>query len=362
MKIKKVSIESVSEDPTNARSHSAVNIEAIENSLKEFGQVEPLVVHKSSHHVIGGNARLSIMKRLGWKQIDIVEVDLPPDKTKALGIALNRTGELAEWNKDNLKTILDDLKLKDFDISKLGFKAGDLESLFGTKEIDGKTDPDAVPEVKKATAKAGQLWKLGNHRLMCGDATNEDDVKRLLNGQDFDMIFTDPPYGLGGYGGRNNMPLKGDDQDITPFYSAIPDAKEIYVWGRVYNLVDINFKPRDIIVWRKNNFGLGVGYRGQYEVCFYKGDFKGSDSDVWDINKDVKYKHPTQKPVDLCIRAIRNSDPKTVFDLFLGSGSTMIACEKTDRRCYGLEIDPHYCDVIIKRWEDFTGKKSKLMT
>ena len=126
--------------------------------------------------------------------------------------------------------------------------------------------------------------------------------------------------------------------------------------------MDINFKPRDIIVWRKNNFGLGRGYRGQYEVCFYKGGFKGSDSDVWDISKDTDYKHPTQKPVELCCRAIKNSNPKQVLDLFLGSGSTLIACEKTNRKCYGMELDTHYCDVIVKRWEEYTGKKAERTT
>ena len=155
MKVKKVSIKSVSEDPANARSHSAVNIEAIENSLKEFGQVEPLVVHKSTHHVIGGNARLSIMKKMGWKQIDIVEIDLPPDKTKALGIALNRTGELATWNKDVLKKTLDDLKVNKFDISKLGWKDSDLEGLVRKKKkvsftAEEKTEEKSCPECGRA--------------------------------------------------------------------------------------------------------------------------------------------------------------------------------------------------------------------
>ncbi len=122
--------------------------------------------------------------------------------------------------------------------------------------------------------------------------------------------------------------------------------------------------PRDVIIWKKNNFGMGRGYRGQYELCFYYGNFKGSDSDVWEINKDFNYKHPTQKPIELCVRGIINSSKQNdlVLDLFLGSGSTLIACEKTNRICYGMEIDEHYCDIIIQRYEQFSGNKAKKLT
>ena len=195
---------------------------------------------------------------------------------------------------------------------------------------------------------------------MCGDSTSIDAVNKLLNGTVTDMVYTDPPYGMAYEGGRTDKfdMIKGDDVDPTVFYHAVPDAREVYVWGRVENYEHIKSKPRDVIVWRKNNFGLGRGYRGQYEVCFYWGKFSGSDSDVWDVAKDTKYVHPTQKPVELCTRAIKNSKPKNVLDLFSGSGSTLIGCEKLNVPFYGMEYDPKYVDVIIRRWQEFTGKQA----
>ena len=210
----------------------------------------------------------------------------------------------------------------------------------------------------------GDLWILGRHRLLCGDATKKEDVERLMDGKKADMVFTDPPYGLGGYAGRSGKfnAIKGDDEDVVKFYQCIPKTKERYIWGnwQVLKTV-IQEQPRDVIVWVKNNFGMGKGYRGQYEICFYFGNFDGSDSDVWQIDKDVNYKHPTQKPVALAARAIKNSSKleDIVLDLFGGSGSTLIACEQLNRTCYMMEIDPKYCDVIVKRWENLTGQKAE---
>ena len=338
----------------NPRQLTKDQYQGLKDSITRFGLVDPVIVNKHKDRkniIVGGHQRVKVAKDLGFKDVPCVEVSLTLDKERELNIRLNRN--TGEWDWDSLANY--------FDVSDLlewGFTDDDLQ--FKEPELDeGKIEDDEIPEVEEAITKPGDMWILGEHRVLCGDATKKEDVEQLMEGQKADMVFTDPPYGLGGYGGRNKMALQGDDQDVTPFYSAIPNADEVYVWGRVYNLVDINFKPRDIIVWRKNNFGLGKGYRGQYEVCFYKGGFKGSDSDVWDINKDTDYKHPTQKPVELCCRAIKNSNPKQVLDLFLGSGSTLIACEKTNRKCYGMEIDPHYCDVIVKRWEEYTGNKAE---
>ena len=177
-----------------------------------------------------------------------------------------------------------------------------------------------------------------------------------MNEQKAQLIITDPPYGLGGYGGRNKMELKGDDENVQKFYDVIPtDIKERYVFGNAYNMLNLKEKPRDVIVWVKNNFGLGSGYRGQYELLFYWGDFSGSDSDVWIMNKDINYQHPTQKPVSLAIRAINNSSKvnEIVIDLFGGSGSILIACEQTNRICYMMEISPTYIDVILKRYKNY---------
>tara|TARA_R100001594_G_scaffold59032_1_gene93017 strand:+ start:101 stop:1183 length:1083 start_codon:yes stop_codon:yes gene_type:complete len=328
----------------------------LKDSIERFGLVDPIIVNKNKDRkdvIVGGHQRVRVAKKLGIKEVPTVEVNLDYDKERELNVRLNKN--VGEFDYD----ILADL----FDLDELigwGFTEDELVGFSADDEVEGNIDDDEIPEVEEAVTKLGDLWLLGEHRLLCGDSTKKENVELLLDGNEADMVFTDPPYGLGGYGGRNKMQLLGDDLDVEPFYKAVPNADEVYVWGRVYNLVDINFQPRDIIVWKKNNFGLGKGYRGQYEVCFYKGKFSGSDSDVWEIAKDTKYVHPTQKPIALALRAIKNSNPKNVLDIFAGSGSTLIACEKTNRKCYGMELDPHYCDVIVKRWEEFTGKKAIL--
>jgi DNA modification methylase len=202
-----------------------------------------------------------------------------------------------------------------------------------------------------------------SHRVLCGDSTKREDVERLMDGKKADMVFTDPPYGLGGYGGRNNMELKGDKDNVEKFYECIPLCKENYIWGLYKNGKMLNFIPDDVIIWKKNNFGLGRGYRNQYEMCFYKGGFNKSDSDVWEVSKDTNYQHPTQKPVDLGVKAILNSSKldNIILDIYLGSGSTLIACEKTNRVCFGAEISEVYCDVIVSRYCQFTrNNKIKL--
>ena len=340
----------------NPRQLKKEQFNQLKDSIKRFGLVDPVIINKNDSRkniIIGGHQRTRVAESLGIEEVPCVEVDLTLDEERELNVRLNKN--TGEWDFDILADMFDIDELKDW-----GFTDDELLGFEIEEEKEGNIDDDEIPEVEEAVTKLGDLWILGEHRLLCGDATKKEDVDLLMNGNKADMVYTDPPYGLGGYGGRKKMRLMGDDLDVTPFYSSIPDVKEIYVWGRIYNLVDINFEPRDIIVWYKNNFGLGKGYRGQYEVCFYKGDFSGSDSDVWEVKKDTKYIHPTQKPVDLCLRAIKNSNPSNILDLFLGSGSTLIACEKTNRKCYGMELDPHYCDVIVKRWEEFTGKKAEL--
>jgi len=332
-------------------------------SISRFHLVEVPAIN-TDNTIVSGHMRLKILSGIEGRDYE-VDVRVP-----------NRTLTEQEFKEYNIRANKNTGEF-DFDILSNNFEYDDLQDWgFSDDELtdftldlidDDDSGDDVVPDKPvEARSQLGDIYELGNHRVMCGDSTDKEIVAALMNGDKADMVFTDPPYGLGGYGGRNNMPLRGDDLDIRPFYRCVPDAKEVYVWGRVYNLVDINFKPRDIIVWRKNNFGLGRGYRGQYEVCFYKGEFNGSDSDVWDIAKDSNYKHPTQKPVELCERAIKNSCKKDsahkrggiVLDLFLGSGSTLIACEKTKRRCYGMELDPQYVDVIVQRYVDYTGNNN----
>ena len=178
-----------------------------------------------------------------------------------------------------------------------------------------------------------------------------------------DLVFCDPPYGLGGYAGRSGKfeGIKGDNENVKKFYDCIPKIKERYIWGNYKVLRFLDEEPRDVIIWKKNNIGMGRGYRGQYEMIFYYGNFNKQDSDIWEIDKDFNYKHPTQKPIALAERAIKNSSKREdiVLDLFGGSGSTLIACERLNRKCYMLEIDPTYTQVIIDRWQNFAGQKAE---
>jgi len=363
-----VSINKLKSFQGNLKELKKDEFEKLKRSILKYGFSFPVFVWK--HSILDGHQRLFVVKEMlkeGYEigDIPIVEIEAK-NKTEAAEKLLLLNSRYAHITDEGLYEFLneysvdineisDDLELPDIDIDN--FISGYLE-----EDAGGLTDDDEIPEVdEEPKTKTGDLYALGNHRLLCGDATKKEDVERLMDGKKADMVFTDPPYGLGGYGGRKNMELRGDDLDPQQFYHSIPDAKELYVWGRAENYVHLKFKPRDVIVWVKNNFGLGKGYRGQYEMCFYKGDFNGSDSDVWQIPKDTGYQHPTQKPVLLAERAIKNSNQYSVLDLFLGSGSTLIACEKTNRKCYGMEIDPHYCDVIVKRWEDYTGNKAELI-
>ena len=368
MNIQTVEIERINPAAYNPRKDlkpGDVEYEKLKKSILEFDMVEPLVWNKRSGNLVGGHQRLKILKELGTKQIEVSVVDLEDVKEKALNLALNKIS--GEWDLPALKDLLEELDTGDFDMEITGFDDKEIEDLMNQlhEPEEGNTEDDAVPEATESICKKGDLWSLGNHRLLCGDATVITDVERLMGGEKADMVFTDPPYGKGGYAGRSGKfkPMQGDDLPTKVFYSCIPcDITERYVWGGFPNFVDLDVKnwPRDVIIWRKNNFGMGRGYRGQYELCFYWGSFSGSDSDVWEVDKDVNYKHPTQKPVALGERAINNSSHlrNIVLDIFGGSGSTLIACQKLDRRCYMMEIDEHYCDVIIKRWEQFTGKQA----
>lgn len=365
MDIQKIPISRINPAVYNPRKDlkpGDIEYEKLKKSITEFDIVEPLVWNKRTGNLVGGHQRLKILKELDYTEVEVSVVDLPDAKEKALNLALNKIS--GEWDFPSLKNLLEELDTGEFDIEITGFDLKEIEDLMNQlhQPEEGLTDDDAVPEPTESIAKKGDLWQLGKHRLLCGDATIKEDVERLMGGEKADMVFTDPPYGLGGYDGARVKfsPIAGDNGDVKQFYDCVPvDISERYVWGGFPNFADLSSIPRDVIVWKKNNFGMGTGYRGQYELCFYWGNFKGSDSDVWEIDKDIHYKHPTQKPVALAERAITNSKPHIVIDLFGGSGSTLIACEKLGRKCFMMEIDEHYCDVIIKRWEDFTGKKAE---
>jgi len=332
--------------PDNAKKHPAKQIRQIANSIKEFGFNQPIVVD-SRGFIIVGHGRYEAAKLLGLTEAPVLEVNLNEEQTIAYRLADNKLNE-SEWD---MNLVIEELKgLSEPMLELTGF---DKDLILEPDEKD-----DEIPENVPPKAKLGDLWLLGEHRVLCGDSTKLEDVERLMDGKKADMVFTDPPYGMNysGRGEKTSNKILGDNIDPTDFYNVGSDIPERYIWGRVENYKHLLEEPRDTIIWKKNNFGMGSGYRGQYECCFYYGNFAGSDSDVWEVSKDGKYEHPTQKPVDLCVRAIRNSQPTLIIDYFLGSGSTLIAAEKTGRICYGMELDPKYVDVIVKRWEEYTGK------
>jgi DNA modification methylase len=397
MKIEIVDINTIKPYENNPRKLKDSAIEKVAKSIKEFGFRQPIVVDKEKIIVVG-HTRYRASKKLGLTNVPITIADnLTPEQINAYRIADNRTNEEAEWDIELLKTELKDLQLKDFDLDLTAFDEDQLNN-FLFEEKDGLTDEDAVPETpEEPITKLGDIWKLGNHRLMCGDSTLINNFDKLCLEQ-ADMIFTDPPYGMSYGGGRaeGSTPkgalvkahgmIKNDDLRDEELINLVKDslstslmkskqgsASYICFTWRTYSefykaLTDARFKIKNCIVWDKKSIGLGLShYRPQHEFIFYCGEqWYGdkSQSDVWYMSRGAtsKYVHPTQKPVELICKALENSSKNedVIIDCFGGSGSTLIACEKLNRKARVMELDPKYCDVIVKRWEQFTGKKAEL--
>ena len=377
MKIEIADINSIKPYENNPRKLSEKAIEKVAMSLKEYGFRQPIVVDKD-RIIVAGHTRFRASKKLGLKQVPVSIIDnLTPEQINAYRIADNRTAEESEWDNELLKMEIKELEAQDFKLDLLGFNEDQLNDLL-FEEKQGLTDEDEVPETpEEPITKLGDIWKLGNHRLMCGDSTMLDDIDKLTEKQKPDMIFTDPPYNVA-FNGRSGKfdVIKNDNLEESEFNNFIDtilsnlnilNINTYYIccnWA-FYGILQKKLKPKACIVWAKNVFGLGKGYRHQHEFILFDGFIDASiknESDLWKISKDTKYKHPTQKPVELSSRAIKNSSKtkNIILDIFGGSGSTLIACEKLDRKARIMELDPKYCDVIIKRWENFTGKKAEL--
>lgn len=350
------------------------SISFVAASIKEFGWKQPIVLDKNSI-IIAGQTRYLAAKKLKLKKVPVlIADDLTEAQVKAYRIADNKTAEFSEWDIDLLKIETEELeKLKeigkiDFDIRDFGFSEEEMQSLLSNlnneDDIEVTAENDRIPSSDEIGTEVsfGQVWKLGNNILICGDSLEKETrekafslSKEVLSKAEIDMVFTDPPYGMNWYKGRSNYKVvRGNDgskEEIHKFYNIIPILRENYIWGMVENIINVKFKPVADIIWKKNNFGLGRGYHHQYEMCFYYGEFSGHDSNVWEVKRDTNYLHPTQKPVDLCIRAIKNSRPKGVIDFYAGSGSTLIACEKAKIPSISIEYEEDYCGVIIERWE-----------
>jgi len=383
MKIEIADINSIKPYENNPRKLKDLAIKKVAMSLKEYGFRQPIVVDKDRIIVVG-HTRFRASKKLGFKEVPITIADnLTPEQINAYRIADNRTAEESEWDNELLKMEIKDLEAKDFKLDLLGFNEDQLNDIL-FEEKQGLTDEDEVPETpEEPISKLGDIWKLGNHRVMCGDSIDYEDVHKLMNNKIADLVNTDPPYGVNYQSNMRTKSekfdvIKNDDKilDITPMIDKFSKGW-VFIWT-TWKVIDKwldNTKsfgfPTNMVVWHKGGGGIGdlkKTFSTDYEMAlvFHRGaELCGKRiGSVWKLQKDkaVKYKHPTQKPVELSVEAIdKTTNPKSVIlDLFLGSGSTLIACEKMDRLCYGMELDPKYCDVIIKRWENFTGLKAEL--
>jgi site-specific DNA-methyltransferase (adenine-specific) len=387
--IKNIPLKDIKPYSNNPRKKQ--NITKVVNSIKEFGFQQPIVVDKKNI-IIVGHSRYEAGKELGLDKVPVIIADLSPVKAKAYRIADNRINQDSEWDFSKLKLEFKDISKLDFNLDSLGFEKNELDDLI-IDEVKGFTDDDAVPDKpKKPKSKLGEIYQLGNHRLMCGDSTKEEDVKKLMNDKKADMVFTDPPYGVeydGTHLSSGTYFKKGQrkqtiNDNINIYSKTIPiisnilkkDKSCVYIFFAdatghyIYDAInDSDLKIRASIIWNKNHaqFGsMNSQYKKKHEPILYlykkTTNWCGANNEitVWDIDRTSKNEHhPTQKPIALAMRSIKNHKPNIITDLFGGSGSTLIACEKTNRNCYMMELDPIYVDVIIKRWEDYTGKSSK---
>lgn len=353
-------------NPDNPRLIKDEKYKKLVQSLKDFPEmadVREVVVNKD-HTILGGNMRFKAMQEAGWTDIPVKVVDWSEDKQKEFIIKDNAS--FGEWDWD---IIADQYELADLDAWGIDLPKGLLDT-----EVEEDEAPE-VSEIVEPRSKLGEVYSLGRHRLMCGDATDFGAVSDLMDGKQADMVFTDPPYNTQIQQGRTSSEwgiIKNDDmtpEKFTVFIKEVLQNLYTFCEGSKYVCIDwrgfatvYSAMPNvsTTIVWVKNQFGLGSGYRPQHEFILFDGKLAANDqSNVWDFRKDSanSYDHPTQKPTGLVSIAIKNSSKREdkVLDLFGGSGSTLIACEKADRTCYMMELDCRYIDVIIRRFIKFTN-------
>jgi DNA modification methylase len=373
-----VSINELKPNPENPNEHPDEQIDLLSHIIIKNGWRDRITVSNRSGLIVKGHGRYLAAIRAGLQEapVDFQDYETHADEVADL-IADNKISELSEVNNRLARKLIENME--DFEIDmemdfdRFGFTDDEFRALFAEQS---QNDDDEVPQVGEPAAKRGQIYRMGKHRVMCGDCINRDDVAKLLDGKNVDMVFTDPPYGVSyavkneylnaiDFSNRIQVPIENDhksEKDIQQFWKTafevirdnLAEVNSYYItgpqsYGMMMMMMHYNYKHEPIF------FGWTTKHK------FYgAGEFQTS---VWEVQKPQKSDlHPTMKPVALIVNAIMNStkNGQIVFDPFLGSGSTLIASEKTGRVCYGMEIDPHYCDVIVRRWEDYTGKKAKL--
>lgn len=353
----------------NSRTHSDEQIAQIAASIKEFGWTNPILVD-GENGIIAGHGRLSAARKLGHEEVPVIELkDLTETQRKAYIIADNRLALNAGWDNEMLTIELNDLLADGFAMDILGFDAKELDALLTPEEVEGLTDEDAVPDIpEEPKTKRGDIYQLGNHRLMCGDSTFLDDVDKLMQGTYPDLIHTDPPYGMNAVSKSSVLKknyktdILGDDNpDVAKdafnlIYGLYPEAKHIW-WGANYYCSALP-DSECWLVWDKDN-----GQSDQTDCELAWANFRSVVRQFTKSSEKTNRVHPTQKPVVLMEWIIKRFklSANTIADYFGGSGSTLIAAEKHNIQAFIMEFDPKFCDVIVKRWEDFTGKKAMLV-
>lgn len=380
--IKQIPIDLLIPYARNSRTHSPEQVAQIAASIKEFGFTNPVLVDELGG-IIAGHGRIMAARKLNIETIPCIELaHLTETQKRAYVIADNKIALNAGWDDEMLRIEFDELSEAGFDLELTGFSLEEIDGLQVHEIEDGLTDEDAVPEAPEVpVSKLGDVWLLGNHRLMCGDSTSIDAVESLLQNQRAQMVHTDPPYGVSYQSNMRTKSskfdvLKNDDVflDIAPVIDSVSDGW-VFVWTS-WKVLPQWFEqfsafgyPSNQVIWFKGGGGIGdlkKTFSSDYETAlvWHRGaELTGKRiGSVWKVGKDgaTEYLHPTQKPVALAEEAIDKTTKAgyRVLDLFGGSGSTLIACEKTGRKAFLMELEPKYCDVIIKRWQDFTGKQA----
>lgn len=374
----------------NARTHNNEQVDQICASINEYGFTNPLLIDEKNS-IIAGHGRLLAAKKLKMKEVPcIVLCGLTEAQKKAYIIADNKLALNAGWNDELLKIEFENLKELDFDLNLTGFSADEIDEILGEGKKEIVEDDFDIEPPEEPKAKLGDIYRLGNHRLMCGDSTKEEDVKKLVGEQKMDLLITDPPYNVD-YEGGSGMKIQNDNMSGEDFYKFLvkaftnaniflKDGGAFYCWyasKEVVNfhtaLEDSGFTVKQELIWNKNSMVMGrQDYQWKHEPCLY--GWKETGSHEWysdrkqvtviDWDRPIKADlHPTMKPIGLFDYQIKNSSKEgdNILDLFGGSGTTLMACEQNKRNAYIMELDPKYVDVIINRWEQFTGKKSELI-
>jgi len=362
--LESISIDALIPYARNSRTHSDAQVAQIAASIKEFGFTNPVLIDEDGG-IIAGHGRTLAARKLGLDEVPCLRLSyLSEAQKKAYVIADNKLALNAGWDDDMLKVELSELKDLEFDLSLIGFDADELANLLEPEQVEGLTDEDEVPELPETPVTVeGDVWILGNHRLMCGDSTSIDAVEKLMNGIYPDLIHTDPPYGMNAVSKSSVLKanygtdILGDDNpDVAKdafnlIFGLYPEAKQIW-WGANYYCSALP-DSECWLVWDKNN-----GQSDQTDCELAWANFRSVVRQFTQASEKKNRVHPTQKPVSLMEWIIKrfNLSAKTIADYFGGSGSTLIAAEKYGIDAYIMEFDPKFCDVIIKRWQDFTGK------